>query len=403
MLRAGAASVDITPTEVRSTYMAGFGMGRRARGVHMPLEASAVYIESGEDSVVLVSLDLVGLLKVWIDRIRAAVTAVPGERVIVACTHTHSGPDTMGYWGPSILKVFPRSDGKNPAYMHGLVDAVAAMIDRAVENATEVVARFADVEIDPKWTRNDRKGGGRFDHATAVALENAHTRVATVLNFASHPETLWEHNHLLSPDYVGPLRERFRSTRGGETVFLNGPLGAMLTPNCDAPERDVAARIRFVERLGEAVADTVNAALDGAEAHKDAPLRHERSTVRFANTNWRFRLLERLGLVDVVTRDQTVTSQVHAVTLGPLSLLTAPGEVCPELGARIRERTPGRYPMLACLCEDEFGYILEPSMFDESEYGYEVTMSLGRETAETLLAAYGSALNDAPSAPEADV
>lgn len=403
MLKAGAASVDITPADVRSTYMAGFGMGRRARGVHLPLRASAVYVASGDAELVLVSLDLVGLLKVWIDRIRDAVTEVAGDRVVVACTHTHAGPDTMGYWGPSILKVFPRSDGKNPAYMHRLVDLVAGCIDDAVQGARAVTMRLVSFEGDEGWTRNDRAGGGRYDHVVAAAFDADTHRVATVVNYASHPEALWEHNRLLSPDFVGPLRQRIGQRTGGEVVYLSGPLGAMLTPDCHAGERDVPDRIAFVEEMGRAVADATVDALADAVPIEAAPLVHDARSVVLGNENWRFRLLERLNLVDVVTRGREVATLLHTVRLGELSLVGAPGEVCPELGERIHRRMPGSHRMVVSLCEDEFGYVLEPRMFDDDEYGYEVTMSLGRGTADAIVDGYGDFLtaeSDADPVPD---
>jgi hypothetical protein len=394
MLRAGAAKVDITPEAVRDTFVAGFGMGKRATGVHMPLEASAVYIEAGDARVVFVSLDLVGLLEAWIDKIRAAVTEVPGTALVVACTHTHAGPDTMGYWGPSIFKVFPRSDGKNPAYMFRLVERVAACVDEAVRAARPVTVRFASFEHDAEWVRNDRKGGGRYDHVEAVGLDDERgRRLATVINFAAHPETLWEHNTLLSPDFVGPLRARIASEVGGEVVYWSGPLGAMLTPNVHAGERDVEARIAYIERFGAALADGVIAALDAAEPVGEAGLAHHTERVRLTNSNWRFKLLERLGFIDVLTEGDAVTAPVHHVSFGPLTVLTAPGELCPELGERIRTSMSTPHRMVVCLCEDEFGYLLEPSMFDDPEYAYEVTMSLGRSSADTLLAAHARLLD----------
>ena len=75
-------------------------------------------------------------------------------------------------------------------------------------------------------------------------------RIATVVNFAAHPETLWEFNTLLSPDYVGPLRARLESEVGGETVYLSGPLGAMLTPNVQADPKDVDGRITYIVEYG---------------------------------------------------------------------------------------------------------------------------------------------------------
>ncbi len=398
-MRAGAASADITPDDVRNTFVAGFGMGKRATGVHMPLRASAVYLEADDgQSVVLVSLDLVGLLKAWIDRIRARVTAIAGERVVVACTHTHAGPDTLGYWGPSFLKLFPISDGKNPAYMHALVDKVAACVDEAVQSAGDATLRAVSFDGDIAWSRNDRKGGARYDKLVAFAVDNAAGRVATVINYASHPETLWEHNTLLSPDFVGPLRQHIQARTGGEVAYFNGPLGAMLTPDCKAEFKDLDGRIAYIDTLGEDMATRVTEALAATDPVPVRTLEHAPRPVHVANDNWRYRLLERLGLVDVVTRDKGVDSIAHALSFGTVSMATFPGEPSPELGAEVAARMTGEHRMVVGLCEDEFGYILQPAQFDNDEYSYEQTMSLGRTTADTVVAAFGDFLSAPPTA-----
>ncbi len=391
MLKAGAASVDITPDPVRGTYLAGFAMGRTATGVHMRLAATSLYLTDGDEELVLVSADLTGLLRPWIERIRSRA-GIDGSKIVFACTHTHSAPDTMGYWGPSILKLFPRSDGKDPAYMFALVESVARCIDQAVANARDATLRVASFAVPEEWSRNDRKGGGRFDDAVAIGLDDDRGhRVATVLGYASHPEALWEDNREVSPDYPGHFREHIRTLTGGEALFFNGPLGAMLTPNVD-PNARIEERKDYIERLGRFLAEETERRLAAVEPEAAATITHDVRPVRFGNTNWRFRLLERLGFVDVRTEGDTVESVVHTVRIGDIALATAPGEVCPELGRRLVDRLPGRHRWLIGLGEDEFGYMLEPAMFDDQEYSYEHTMSLGRETADALIAAYGDFL-----------
>jgi len=87
-----------------------------------------------------------------------------------------------------------------------------------------------------------------------------------------------------------------------------------------------------------------------------------------------------------------VRAPLHYLRLGDLELLSAPGEVAPELGARIRARLSARHRMVLGLCGEEIGYILEPAMYDDPEYAYEAGMSLGRPTADALLAGYDALL-----------
>jgi hypothetical protein len=284
--------------------------------------------------------------------------------------------------------------------MRWLVEHVADCVDQAVRSMVSASARVATFEFDAKWCRNDRTNGGAYPDTVALAFDDERgDRIGTVLNYASHPETLWEKNKLISPDFIGPLRESIREG-GGELVYFSGPLGAMLTPNCP-PDSTPAQRLAYIEALGAALGQATISALDQAE-ELDGEVAHTRTEAVLKNENWRFRLLERLHLVDVKTEDGSVRSQVHHVQVGSgFSLVTAPGELCPEAGALVRSRLETQNAMVVCLAEDELGYLLVPAMFDAAEYGYETTMSLGRATLETLLATVEQ-LVPQPSAPQPD-
>src|SRR5262245_22320151 len=64
--KAGAAAVAITPSvsaEGPPVWIAGFGQGRRATGVHDDLYARAFAWTDGTKEVALVAVDLVGLFR----------------------------------------------------------------------------------------------------------------------------------------------------------------------------------------------------------------------------------------------------------------------------------------------------------------------------------------------------
>lgn len=388
-LEAGAARADISPENPAGAFMAGFAPNRLSLGALEPLEATVLYLRRGERELCLVSVDSIGLLRATIERIRARAQgfARPSD-IIVCATHTHSGVDTLGIWGPTIFKIIPRGTGIVPAYMDRLVERVGDAITRARESARPASLRNAAFTVDPQWTRNDRKGGGRYDGAVALGLDDAETgeRLATLLNFASHPETLWEHNRWLSPDFPGPFRRRVREAVGGEALYFSGPLGGMLTPNVP-PDSTEAERRDYIERLGEALATQTTAALAAAEPDSSPDLAHTFKVTEFPLANWRFRLMTRLGIIPNAWRGQVAETEIHHMRIGKLELFSVPGEPVPEVGHRIAERLTGPHRGMLCLGMDEFGYILEPRMFDEREYRYEKTMSLGPATAETLLRA----------------
>ena len=404
-LEVGAASVDITPANPRGMFLAGFGLGRRAVGVLEPIEAGALHLRQGDQEVTLVSVDVIGLTGLAIDRIRRQLaTGTTAESVIVCSTHTHSAPDTLGMWGPGLLGVFPRRSGVDRAWFDDLIAKLAALVEAARAAARPATLHSADVDVDRAWTRNDRKAGGRYDHAAALAANDAATgeRIATLLNFASHPETLWDRNKHISPDFVGPYRRHARAHTPGEHLYFSGPLGGMLTPNVPKASGE-AERRAYIEALGEHLAERTAAALAAAPTRDPqappATLHHARREVRLSNANWKFKLLSRLGLVPARVEGDSVVTEIHHLRVGDLELLTAPGEVLPELGHRVRARMEAPQRMLLCLGCDELGYILEPEMFDEREYRYECSMSVGRPTAEALLEGYEELLAERPPSP----
>src|SRR5262245_49389336 len=101
ILQAGFAQQVITPSLDRPVYLAGFGRKRRAQAVHDDLYVRALALTQGETRLVLAALDLIGLGRRHCLEIEHSLQgAAPGTRLLLACTHTHHGPDTIGLWGP---------------------------------------------------------------------------------------------------------------------------------------------------------------------------------------------------------------------------------------------------------------------------------------------------------------
>src|SRR5574337_642367 len=134
-LRAGAAKSSITPdVHAGKVYMAGFGFNRLATGVHDDLYARCLAIGAGGKTLVVCAADLIGLFHPEALRVHAKVEAqLPGvTQVIVASTHDHEGPDTLGLWGPALLK-----SGVNVQYLDWVVDRIADTAVRAARNMQE--------------------------------------------------------------------------------------------------------------------------------------------------------------------------------------------------------------------------------------------------------------------------
>jgi hypothetical protein len=389
-LVAGATTVDITPDKPEGMYLAGFACGRRALGVAEPLEAGILYLSDGRQEVVLCSVDAIGLMHPLVQSIRDRVESIDDKKNIIICaTHTHSAPDTMGIWGPGLFGMICLRSGVDDSWRDALVVNLASSIDRAKAQARPANLHAASFEVDPAWTRNDRKGGGRYDHAGAMALvaQDDGTRLATLLNFASHPEALWADNQYISPDFPGPFRRHAKKLTTGPKLYFSGPLGGMLTPNVPE-ESSQEERKTYIESLGQHLAQESEKALSDAPAMEDAALVHHHKDLALKNSNWRFSLMAKMGLLDTSSGTKEFHSEVHYVRLGDVEICTAPGELLPEVGHEVRQRMTANHRWLLCLANDEVGYVLKPEMFDNREYRYEASMSLGRHTAGLLMDSY---------------
>lgn len=381
----GTATADITPSLDRTVYLAGFAPGRTARSVLHPLEAGVLYVadEDGEE-LCLVTLDLIGVPRPWIMRMRQACAAtLPPERIIIASTHTHSGPDTLGLWGKAFLGMIPIKSGVDAQYMETVVSRVAAVVARAHRNAAPATLEAVTYDAPAGWVRNDRKGGAMYPRTTLLAARREGEVKAVLFNFGSHPEALWEKNRDVSPDYPAPLRNRLRE-RGVETpLFFTAPLGAMLTPDVP-PKAKLAARREYIENMGRALADSALDNLAGASP-LEGPVRLVETDVTLPNANPRFEFAKKRGLIDRPMDDGNIVTSMAAGSIGSFQFVTVPGEPSPEVGHQVHAVMTGEHRAILCLGLDELGYIIPASFFTDKEYKYEKTMSVGSHTAPTVV------------------
>lgn len=385
MIRAGADARPITP-EVSAgaapVFLAGFQGDRRATGVHRPLEVRTLVVaEQGGRTFALSVVDLIGLVREDTLRIRAAVADLDAD-VVVAATHTHSGPDTIGLWGPD-----EATRGVDEAYVDEVRDAVVASIRAGVRSLepAEVRAGLSQVDgvirntRDPDIVDRDvgvvwfgRRGGGS---------------ISTLVNVGVHPEVLDGDSTLVSPDLAGACRDAVDERLGGVTVWSSGDLGGMQSPQ-DGPRTPDE-----VVRKGRLLADAAFVALEGS-APGPGRVRYVGGEVALPLWNPRFRAGLAAGLLrGRVEDDATIRTDVGVLDLGVARAACWPGEVLPALGMISKTRLGPTVPLLIGLANDELGYVLAdedfvaPDDWDDPDRHYEESMSVGPDAGSRLLAA----------------
>ncbi|NLC44062.1 MAG: hypothetical protein GX783_07235, partial [Clostridiales bacterium] len=90
-MKAGFASIDITPPIGVELCGYGYFLGRRAESVMDPLYVRAVSIQQGEKAILLINCDLIGLTQEFTDGIKEQLCSRLGlekKSIMIACTHT---------------------------------------------------------------------------------------------------------------------------------------------------------------------------------------------------------------------------------------------------------------------------------------------------------------------------
>ncbi len=165
LILAGAARRDITPDT--ASWMAGYGAGptRRSTGVHDRLYARALVLRLAGRDHVFVSLDLIGLFHEPIERIKEAVSEQLGSEpayFVVASTHTHAGPDTLGLWG-----------GVPSEYLDRVIAQAAGAVIEAAGRLRPATLAIGTVDVEGVSANRRVEGGPRTTEAGAVYVLEA--------------------------------------------------------------------------------------------------------------------------------------------------------------------------------------------------------------------------------------
>ena len=385
---AGAAVVDVSPTNYR-VWISGFGAGRISTGVRDPIFARALFLDDGKSSIVLVSLDLTGLLKPDIDRIRALVSERFRDRVLVASTHNHQAPDTIGYWGwgPAI----PLENGVVPEYQNELLHKTAQCIDRAIAAAVPARLRIGAATMPEGWSINlwfpaDPK---MKDNEVGVlrAEDLAGKPIATLVNWPCHAEAQLGKGNKISAEFPGQFYKAVERAGGGTGIFFQGALGGMVTAKIDQwdlqSKYDLKARLAFNEELGRVLAAKADEVVRGGPSFGFGGIRFRLLTkeVAIPVEGAIFKLAGAAGIMrdaDRVKPDELLLrTDVSVLDLGPATIATIPGEAFPAIGFAVKNRMTAPYRFVFNLTGDEVGYLMTPEQYRDETYKYERSVCLG--------------------------
>lgn len=376
-LKAGVASIDVSPKKPQ--YLAGFGNNRKSTGIHDPIYVRAVVFEQGGERFALVSIDAIGIQRHHIPQYLDKIKTVPPERVIIACTHTHSAPDTMGLWG----KVYAISDGRDLEWIEFVASKVGEVVERAAKSAEPVELAFGRALApergvvrntrEPEWL--DREIG-----VIGIYPVGSRTPKAVLVNFAMHAETLWDDNTLITSDWPGYMRKHLEEMSGAEiALYFNGAQGAMVTvDNLIDKNNQEAHTFEEAERVGNKLAELAFGALNSGERVKNPQIIFARRIFYVPSDNPLYNFFSYTPRLTRQFYKGYLQTEVNYIRIDSLEIVTFPGEAYPKIGLSVKQKMSGKYKWIIGLANDELGYLLYPEDHYKELYSYEAFTSMSR-------------------------
>jgi len=214
-LKVGVAFQSITPDV--GAFIAGDKNNRRFTGVHDSLYVKAMVLSDPGNTLAILTFDCIGLLHPALIEIRKEVslkipaTEFDPSHIVMASTHTHSGPDVVGIWGPDQM-----TSGVDTAYMKKLIHASTNAIVSAWENRQAAKAVYAETQFGEEWVYNI-SDSLNIDRSFTVLqfLGQGGESIATLTNFACHLTIMDGASSKVSADYVSSMYSYLDNTLGG--------------------------------------------------------------------------------------------------------------------------------------------------------------------------------------------
>jgi len=340
----------------------GFHLDRKAESVLDDLKVRVLFLRARRTTLVIASLDLIGLSVDEADRLRLRIAlrlGVPRMNILLACTHTHSGPVTQPL--PGLGEI-------DAAYMEKMKAAVVQAAGEAASAPKRASLSLAFEAIEPVGFDRRRRDFAGIDPVLKLAVLETPERKIFLWSYACHAVVLGPEKRV-SADWPGAVIAAVER-EGHSAVFLQGFCGdidpvTQLNRWGKGTEDDlafygdlVARRILKAERSAAPVTAPVLRAFETRIAlpyRVNTPREIDRKAAAFARLWAEFpggpRFAAEWRAAASARRDEFRKSPemagvpVQAMSVGELKILSLPGEVFCGYGLNLRKRFPMLLPV----------------------------------------------------------
>lgn len=430
-LRAGAAAVDITPTQFPMNMPGGFS-ANMAEKAHDPFHARALVLDDGKTTLAMVVVDNLGAGPDVLNEAKAIAaekTGMPVDKMLISSTHTHSGPSLNTRSEPAA------------AYYKQFVEGVAGSIIQAhaaLKPASVGMAAhpLPDEVFNRRWYLKEGKMPlnpfGRLDkvktnpgtspdviHHPAGPTDPDIT-VISVQGEKRKPLALFANYSLhyvggapdgqMSSDYFGEfarvMPSRLRADESFVAMMSNGTSGDInnIPFGVTRPPREPFEQIRIV---AQKAADTAWLAHRKIEKHNNdvrIGMRQREITLKFRKPTpeqlaeaklimaikdkAEVEKLPRLAknyagnAVNAAERpEETLTVKLQAIRIGDYAVCGIPFETFVEIGLDLKKRSPFAQTMVIGLANGRHGYLPTPEQHKLG--GYETWLGTNQVQEDT--------------------
>jgi neutral ceramidase len=385
-----------------------------SRGIHDPLYGQLLLIDSGSASIILISLDLLGIRLPITKKIRAGIQDAVGvstDAIIIACSHTHSGP--AGFL-PDIPGLRTHTD---PGLQSNLERKLIGASIQAKHSLQPVSLAAGSGHVRGIGTnRNNPDEGPLDDELLVLRIDDQDSEpIAIVMNYGCHPTVLGHDNLLLSADFPGAARQALRQIYPDTCFqFANGAAGDVSTRYT---RRDQS--FSEVRRLGRILSGATLETMQKVESMENEVLKYrtkdlqlllksfpdhdelasrieslqvelERQKESGASHGDMRRLFTRwqgavgqAEMAEVFRGAKSLDTQLQALSIGDLAIIGIPGEPFTSTALEIKKESSFAHTAVVGYCNDEVGYF--PDIEAHQAETYEALISPFREDVAQLL------------------
>ena len=389
-LRAGAASVSITPAPDAALPMSGYaGRTDGFKAIHDDLHVRTIVVDDGSTQAALIGCEIIGIAGPLVDRITDRLTretGIPREHILLAAVHTHAAP-AIGTYNEAAEGDIAR---RRAEYIQKLEDAIAAAVSQAKSKLQPARMGFGTGKANVNMNRRarDPDGGwmlgnnpeGVSDKTVAVIkFETLSGQpIAIFSNYAVHGTVLGPGNMQISADLPGATSRVVEAHYGGDVV---SPWTSSAAGDQD-PIYRVGTDFKNVAALGRILGDEVIRVADGIKTSPGARIRGKQTTVscpgkRTAQNpgpNREYRIEDA----------DPVPIRLSLLVINDIAFAGVSGEVLTNIWLRLEHESPFNRTIMVTHCNGSSGYLPDDAAYDQVSYEI-ITTHVKRGCAEDAI------------------